>query len=88
MTVTTVAVAPPHGAWIASMAHHKRGKSRLQAHTHFKSMSSWPAWHDILHHSRPRRRCDKKIADDIRTDRVDADEAAWRPSKKPHQYYW
>lgn len=87
MTVTTVAATPPSGVRIASMAHYKRGKFRVEGKTKVKSMSTWPRWHDILYHSRPRRRRDKKVADDIVTDRLDADEAAWPTAKKPHKYY-
>lgn len=70
------------------MAHYKRGKSRVQANTHVKSMSSWPRWHDIVYHSRPRRRAEKKAADDLVADRQDAEAALWAVEKKPHKYYW
>lgn len=101
MTVTTVAAAPPNGARIASMAHHKRGKSRAQSSPH-TSRRSWeaheaigyrwtkhyPRWHDILYHSRPRRRGDARQAANVVADRCDPDEALWPLERKPHLYYW
>lgn len=102
VTIIVVAVAQPVGFGPSVMAHYKRGKSRAQSspHTSGRTLEAfekipgfwwsrrWPRCHDIVFHSRPRRRFDRKVAGDITADRIDADAALWAIEKKPHKYYW
>ena len=101
MTIIVVAVARPIGFGPSVMAHYKRRKSRVESSPH-TSARSWkaheaigyrwtkhyPRWHDIVFHTRPRRRFDRKVEGDIVADRVDAEAALWAAEKKPHKYYW
>jgi hypothetical protein len=47
-----------------------------------------PRWWTILEHTRPRRARDRAMERKVLNGRVDADEAIWPLSKKPHIYYW
>ena len=68
-----------------------RGYSRRAGRERFEKdypwMCWWPAWRDILHHSRPRRRGDKRCGKAV-LDGADPDNIVWPLLRKPHQYYW
>jgi len=49
---------------------------------------TWPKWHDILYHNRPRRSREKRIEKAILAGRLDPIEAIWPVEKKPHIFYW
>jgi len=51
-------------------------------------LCTWPAWHDIVHHRRPSRRKERALELSLKLDRLDAEEALWPLSKRPHTYYW
>jgi hypothetical protein len=51
-------------------------------------MRNWPRWHDVLHHTRPRRRRDRATANAIFHGKIDPENATWELSKKPHVWYW
>jgi hypothetical protein len=51
-------------------------------------LSTWPAWHDIVHHRRPNRRKTRALERALEFDRLDTDDALWPLSKRPHTYYW
>ncbi len=71
------------------MAHHKRKKARIHARSNIHRLASWPAWWDILHHRRPKRRCNRRMERAVLMGWLDADEAAWPlGNHKPHNYYW
>lgn len=53
----------------------------------YSQMSSYPAWHDILFHTRPLRRATKRCEHKV-IQGADADDLAWPLAKKPHKYYW
>jgi hypothetical protein len=50
-------------------------------------LGSWPRWHDIIFHSRPRRRAERRFEHAVLRG-ADADDLAWPLSKRPHEYYW
>lgn len=50
--------------------------------------NSYPRSWDIQYHTRPRRGREKAMERKVLSGRVDADEAVWPLSKKPHVYYW
>lgn len=54
----------------------------------FSMMNGAPRWHDIMHHTRPRRTREKRIARAIVAGRIDGEEAIWPLSRKPTIYYW
>ena len=68
-----------------------RGYSRRTGRERFKKhhpwMCWWPAWWDILHHSRPQRRRDMRCEKAV-LNGADPDNIVWPLSRKPHQYYW
>ncbi len=47
-----------------------------------------PRSHDILYHTKPRRRNEAALARKVLLGRVDMEEALWPLEKKPHSYYW
>ena len=65
----------------------RAGNARFEKH-HFAWMCSWPAWWDIIYHRRPMRARGAAIERQVMKGVVDADNAVWPLSKKPHQYYW
>lgn len=65
----------------------RRKKPRIKARSNVTSMSSWPAWFDIVFHIRPRRRKDRRIEHAVMRG-ADADEVNWSVSKQPQKYYW
>lgn len=78
------------------MAHYKRGKCRYQGKGRSYSWRNWPSywcstyprWHDILFHTRPRRMAEAEIERAILAGKVDPDDTAWPLEHKPHKYYW
>lgn len=76
---------PPGREWHPWWQQHKRIFWPSGAY-HWYSTS--PAWHDILHHSRPRRSKEKRLEKAILAGRIEADEAMWPLSKRPHIWYW
>lgn len=53
----------------------------------FYWMNSWPKWHDVIFHTRPRRRYDK-ACEGLVLKGADADSMTWPEDKKPHKYFW
>ena len=76
------------------MAHYKRGRARIRGGKRGSKptsnwLNSWPAWHDIVFHTRPRRRKEASVETEVAKGRVDPDEAVWPlGNSKPHKYYW
>jgi hypothetical protein len=75
------------------MANFKRNKPRTRSYGSRGSsrtcwLNTWPAWHDILYHSRPRRRADTELAGRVRRGEIDPDDTVWAANHKPHKYYW
>ena len=66
---------------------HRAGNRRFGRH-HVFWMCHWPAWWDIIFDRRPNRRRAAAIKRKILCGMIDADDAAWPVSKKPHTYYW
>jgi hypothetical protein len=50
-------------------------------------LHSWPRWHDIIFHTRPRRRR-TKACEIMVMKGYDLDAILWPLEKKPHTYYW
>jgi len=84
------------------MAHHKRKRSRVLAgqgssndlKRRFKnSTQDWKWWqgtpssHNILFHTRPQRREERRLEIEILKG-ADPDNIPWPLDKKPHSYYW
>ena len=73
------------------MANYKRGYPRTSARSGRNSrgywLAHWPRWHDIVFHTRPRRREETRLLSKVMHD-GDPDMIAWPVSKKPHIYYW
>jgi hypothetical protein len=53
----------------------------------FNRMSTWPRWHDIVFHTRPRRAEERQILNLV-INGEDPDGIAWSVGRKPHVYYW
>jgi hypothetical protein len=70
----------PYSAYIAA-------KNQLWP-PRYSFLNSYPSAWDIQYHTRPRRSKEKRLAKAILNDKIDADEAIWPLSKKPHIYYW
>lgn len=69
------------------MAHFKRGYPHTIWRTAPGRMWTTPSgWH-ILHHSRPRRRLNTKLAHAIKAG-LDPDDIPWPADRRPHVYYW
>lgn len=69
------------------MAHFKRGYPHTNWRTPPQRLSITPSGWNILHHSRPRRRLNTKLAHGIKTG-LDPEDIAWPAEKRPHRYYW
>lgn len=76
-----------------------RRSPEYQAYREWRSRVCWPAsgpdpmrnrprWHDVLHHTRPRRRRDRAMISAVFHGKIDPENAAWELSKKPHIWYW
>ena len=62
-------------------------KYRYRRLPYYNWLGSWPRWHDIIFHTRPRRRQTK--ACEIKAIKgYDLDAILWPLEKKPHIYYW
>lgn len=71
------------------MANYKRKRPRTGP-THHGVTRMWqnPRWHDIVFHSRPRRRRDREVTNAVQRGYLDADAATWAVEKRPQIYYW
>lgn len=65
---------------------HRAGRNRYAAPGH-RWMGNWPAWWDLVFHTRPRRRRTREAVVLIMQGR-DPDGITWPVAKKPHVYYW
>ena len=54
---------------------------------HFHGRGSAPRSHDIMHHNRPRRNAEKRLAAKVLRGSIDAEEALWPLSKRPHVWW-
>ena len=64
-------------------------RARLGKGVSWNWISSWPAWHDLVFNTRPKRRLNRALERAVLMDRVDADDCPWPlGSCKPHRYYW
>lgn len=72
------------------MAHYRRRYPRARARgDRSRHNWSWPRWHDLIFHTRPRRRAEHAELVRVLHDEVDADEALFPlGNHKPHKYYW
>lgn len=85
------------------MAHYKRRRPRtspshntrwnkwlakqLPGYDRWGWLRSWPRWHDVVYHTRPRRRRTRVAIVAVMQGR-DPDAILWPVEKKPHIYYW
>lgn len=54
----------------------------------YSPMSSYPKWHDIVFHTRPKRRAGRALEKKV-LQGCDPDDMAWPlGNRKPHKYYW
>lgn len=67
--------------------HHARGGGKYDVHPERRWMRCWPRWHDIVFHTRPRRRRTREAVILVMQGR-DPDAILWPVEKKPHVYYW
>lgn len=51
-------------------------------------MNSYPRWHDIMFHTRPRRKAERHMEQQMLHGRLDPEAANWPLAHKPHKYYW
>ena len=71
------------------MANYKRRRARANTRGNLDNMSHWPAWWDLVFHTRPKRRKGKALTTKIVKGDVDPDAAVWPlGNHKPHRYYW
>jgi hypothetical protein len=75
------------------MAHYKRRRPRIAGTRNPTSRGHWlnhyPRWWDIMHHTRPRRRDERRITWLVLTGDLDPDAATWPlGNSRPHIYYW
>lgn len=79
------------------MAHYKRKRAKTsssgQSNDRWNNkqrrwMCHWPRWWDIVFHTRPTRRRAGMVTRNVLLGKVDAEDASWPMSKKPHVYYW
>jgi hypothetical protein len=63
-----------------------KGKKRGDGRWYW--MQHWPRWWDVCFHTRPTRRRANKVTHNVLLGKVEADEANWPLSRKPHKYYW
>lgn len=70
--------------------NHKRKRPRIKGTGKSPdSMGTTPAHHNILFHSRPRRRRDKLRCIKLMQGQIHPDAMAWElGNHKPHTYYW
>lgn len=78
------------------MSNHKRRRPRTKSRRpHFARhdpdvrywLCRWPAWWDIVFHTRPQRRKEKELEKKVLSG-ADPDEIVWPVDKKPHHYFW
>jgi hypothetical protein len=71
------------------MANYKRKRPRTTSTKHsITSMSAWPRRHDVVFHTRPKRRAERRAIDAIRRG-DDPDGVGWPlGNHKPHKYFW
>lgn len=74
----------PHDWWNLDMPIDKLWPTQ----TGYWWSSGEPRWHDIVHHTRPRRARERAMAKKAVMDRIDLDGAVWPLSRKPKVYYW
>ena len=68
--------------------HHKRKRPRVLSRGRSRFPDGSPAYWNIQHHSRPRRRRDELRLKAILRG-ADADAVSWElGNHKPHVYYW
>lgn len=53
----------------------------------FRGRGTAPRSHDIMHHNRPRRNAEKRLAEQVVRDDIDMDAALWPLSKRPRVYW-
>ncbi len=74
------------------MANYKRGYPRTAACSGGDSggywLDHWPRHWDVVYHTRPRRRRERRLLKDVLCGRRDPDAIAWPVNHKPHVYYW
>jgi hypothetical protein len=81
--------------------NHKRKRSRTRVRgnrfdkwrakefgNEYRWLNNWPAWWDIVFHRRPHRRRAMETTRAVLLGKIDADNATWPVSKKPHNYFW
>jgi hypothetical protein len=62
-------------------AKRKRGLAPWDWHW----LSSWPKWHDDLHHTKPSRRLETALLKGLERG---LEPIRWPDHKKPHEYFW
>ena len=68
--------------------NYKRKKPRIHTHQPAQFPCGTPSYWNILFHTRPRRRREKKNCHQV-LHGADADSMAWDlGNHKPHKYYW
>lgn len=82
------------------MANYKRKKPRTKSRKvydrwkakklgqEWRWLNSWPRWWDVIYHRRPHRRKAMVITKAVLAGKIEAENASWPLSKKPHRYYW
>lgn len=71
------------------MAHHKRKKPRTRGTRHGDMhFHGWPAWWDIVFHTRPTRAKNREALRRIFKGDLDHEDHVFLNGKKPHIYYW
>lgn len=70
------------------MAHHKRKKPRTSSDNRCQFPSGCPQWHNIIFHTRPRRRLNRYLSH-LAKRGADVDDFAWPlGNSKPHEWFW
>jgi hypothetical protein len=85
------------------MAHYKRKKPRISPsrgysrnglkhrlgdrHHKFAWIDNWPKYWDVLMHTKPSRRKQRKLEVAVMKGE-DPDNMTWPEGRKPHIYYW
>jgi hypothetical protein len=76
-------------SWWTSLLQHERDAIDFGDYSRGRKYNAgYPRWHDILYHSRPRRREERRYEYKAMHGSADLDDLAWPLSKKPHNYYW
>jgi len=75
------------------MAHHRRKRARINTPGSGRSggewIDHWPAWFDLVYHTRPRRRRETALLKAVLDGTADPDNVAWPlGSSRPLEYYW